>query len=137
MAPAGGNCYDFAITNKITPEQLYSWNSQLGPGGSQCSLQFWPQYSYCVGVPSTAPKASATAPSKTIPVAAPTKTQPGSAVGGCKRWDTVKPEDGCEKMAKRNGISPQKLYEWNRVLGPGGRDCSTALWLDYSYCVGI
>lgn len=49
-AQSGDNCIGFAQANKITPDQLYSWNTVLGSGGSNCVTGFFSGYYYCVAV---------------------------------------------------------------------------------------
>lgn len=51
-AIVGDTCFDFASASNITPNQLYTWNTVLGSGGSQCSTQFQANTYYCVGVSS-------------------------------------------------------------------------------------
>ena len=41
-------CQKFAQANSITPDQLYAWNNILGSAGSNCSIQFFANYYYCV-----------------------------------------------------------------------------------------
>ena len=47
-AVAGDYCYIFAQNNNITTDDLYSWNSILGPNGVNCSTNFQSGYDYCV-----------------------------------------------------------------------------------------
>ena len=41
QATGGIGCYDFATQHKITPDQLYAWNTVLGSGGANCGTAFW------------------------------------------------------------------------------------------------
>ena len=50
QAKQGDNCYDFALAHKITPMQLYAWNTVLSSSGANCSTQFQAGERYCVGV---------------------------------------------------------------------------------------
>ncbi len=50
QAQKGDNCYDFAIAHRITPAQLYVWNTVLGSNGANCNLQFQVGEYYCVSV---------------------------------------------------------------------------------------
>jgi hypothetical protein len=36
---------------------------------------------------------------------------------------------GCESFAQRVGITTTQLYAWNTMLGAGGANCGTQLWL--------
>ena len=47
-AKTGDYCYIFAQNNNITTDDLYSWNSILGPNGADCSNEFQAGYGYCV-----------------------------------------------------------------------------------------
>jgi hypothetical protein len=40
-------------------------------------------------------------------------------------------------FADRNGVSLQKLYAWNSVLGSDGTGCSNQFWAGYYYRVGV
>ncbi|KAF2416682.1 LysM domain-containing protein [Tothia fuscella] len=136
QAPAKTNCDSFARTNKISPENLYAWNSQLGPGGSKCDTMMWTDYYYCIGT-SNAPKSSSQGPSSTTTSQKPSKTQADSIVPNCRKFDVVKEGDGCSSLAARNNIAPEKLYKWNKVLGAKGENCETQVWKGYFYCVGV
>lgn len=51
IAPVGGTCYDFANSNGITTTEFYTWNTQLGADGENCSSEFWAGYYYCTHAP--------------------------------------------------------------------------------------
>jgi hypothetical protein len=125
MAPKDDNCPNFAKTNGITTDQLYTWNTILGPNGENCNSLFWGQEYYCVGV---APPSA--------PVTAPGPTQSGIA-SNCNKFAQAQKDDGCSVFASRNQISPTQLYNWNPVLGIDGANCGSSLWKDEWYCVGV
>ena len=47
-AKSGDYCYQFAQDNNITTDDLYAWNTLLGPNGADCSTKFQAGYEYCV-----------------------------------------------------------------------------------------
>lgn len=49
-AQRGDNCYNFALAQGITTDQLYAWNTILGPNGSNRDTGFLTKVYYCVGV---------------------------------------------------------------------------------------
>ena len=67
----------------------------------------------------------------------PTKTQPGSIIASCKKYDMVREKEVCYSFAERNKIKLEQLYKWNTVLGVNGKNCGNMMWADYYYCVGV
>lgn len=49
-AKAGDYCFIFARNNNITSDELYNWNTILGPNGANCSTEFQAGYDYCVSI---------------------------------------------------------------------------------------
>lgn len=121
QAQSGDFCTKFAQANKITPDQLYSWNTVLGSGGSNCDTQFFLGYYYCVAV---------------APPVVPSPTQAGIAPN-CNKYKIAQSGDWCSKFAQDNSVSTDNLYAWNPVLGNGGSNCDTQFFLGYYYCIGV
>ena len=128
-AVSGDDCISFASENSITPSQLYSWNSALGSGGTNCGSAFWANYYYCVGAPGSSPTLTSSA-------AVPGPTQSGLA-SNCNRYVRAVSGDTCSGFAQEHGITTTDLYAWNTVLGPNGANCNTELFVGYSYCTGV
>lgn len=120
-AQSGDYCIKFAQANNITTDQLYSWNTVLGPGGSKCDTEFFLNYYYCVAA---------------TPPEVPSPTQAGIA-SNCDKYKIAQSGDYCSKFAQDNAISTDELYSWNPVLGSGGSNCDTQFFLNYYYCIGI
>lgn len=55
----------------------------------------------------------------------------------CNVWQRPAKGLGCVDFALLNGISSEKLYTWNPVLGPSGENCDTQFWFQEYYCVGV
>lgn len=125
IAPNGDNCANFAKTNGISTDQLYSWNKVLGANGENCNSLFWGQEYYCVGL---APPPA--------PITAPGPTQSGIA-SNCNNFAQAQKGDYCSVFAQRNQISADQLYNWNPVLGSGGANCGNLFWAEEWYCVGV
>ncbi|KAF2219279.1 hypothetical protein BDZ85DRAFT_304804 [Elsinoe ampelina] len=71
------------------------------------------------------------------PEKAPSSVQNGIATT-CNRYvvvDTI--EASCSKAANDAGISQERLFELNPVLGAFGEKCDSQLWMSYWYCVGV
>ncbi|KAL8699133.1 MAG: hypothetical protein Q9201_006182 [Fulgogasparrea decipioides] len=120
-AQSGDYCTKFAQANNITPDQLYSWNTVLGSGGSNCDTQFFLGYYYCVAA---------------TPPVVPSPTQAGIA-SNCNKYKIAQSGDYCSKFAQDNSVSTDDLYAWNPVLGSGGSNCNTQFFLGYYYCIGV
>jgi LysM repeat protein len=132
-ALSGTYCTKFASDNNITPAQLYTWNPILGPNGASCSTELFANTYYCVGAPLGTPT---TTTSTTTSVKAPGPTQSG-ITPACNKFAEVVSGDGCFSFAQEHGITTDQLYAWNTMLGSGGSNCATALWLGNYYCVGV
>ena len=113
QAQNGDFCTKFAQANNITPDQLYSWNTVLGPSSSNCNTQFFLGYYYCVAA---------------TPPAVPSPTQAGIATN-CNKYKFAKGGDYCSKFAQDIGITTDNLYTWNPVLGSGGSNCDILFFL--------
>ncbi|ERS99793.1 hypothetical protein HMPREF1624_03158 [Sporothrix schenckii ATCC 58251] len=48
QANAGDSCSAFATIHKISPADLFKWNTVLGAGGADCPTELWAGYYYCV-----------------------------------------------------------------------------------------
>jgi LysM repeat protein len=145
QAVAGDYCYHFAQSANITTDILYTLNTVLGNGGSQCSQQFQAQYWYCVAAPGVSPTTGAgsppatttqPSPSKTSSVTIPSPTQSG-ITPNCNKYQQAHTGDYCYKFAGDNGITTDQLYAWNKILGDGGVNCSSNFQATYWYCVGV
>lgn len=143
-AVSGEYCSAFATEYSITTDQLYAWNPILGVNGANCDTEFQANVYYCVGVASaaataTTSKASTMTTSKatsTTSVTAPGPTQTG-IISTCNKYAEAVSGDGCETFASEHGITATQLYAWNPVLGTNGANCSTQLWVQEYYCVGV
>lgn len=105
-----------------------------------CVDGFWGDYAYCVAV-----SGDTTPPTDTITsdtpgptrVPAPEPNQEGNAIDSCNEYGQAQDGDWCAKFAERHGVSVEDLYAWNSALGAGGKNCDTAFWVDYWYCIGV
>ena len=48
QAKAGDGCGAFAAAHKISPANLFKWNTVLGVGWADCPSELWAGYYYCV-----------------------------------------------------------------------------------------
>ena len=69
--------------------------------------------------------------------AVPSPTQSNSIADNCSDYAKAKDGDNCIDFAKDHDITPKQLYEWNTVLGDGGKECGTMFQKDTYYCVGV
>lgn len=129
QAHSGDTCASFAATQGIGTAQLYTWNTQLGAQGQNCTNEFWAGYYYCVDAP------TGTAPGKPPP-AAPSPTQAG-IISTCDKYSESVSGDTCYSFAEKNAVTTDLLYTWNTQLGAQGQDCSTEFWAGYYYCIGV
>lgn len=93
---------------------------------------------------STAPFSNSTAPTNTSSPssgtpgggrpAAPSPTQKGISAS-CTKYGQAKKGDYCSTFAQENNITPNQLYALNNALGDTGKNCDTAFWSGYYYCV--
>ncbi|KAF3021589.1 hypothetical protein E8E14_013554 [Neopestalotiopsis sp. 37M] len=88
-----------------------------------------------VVTPSTTVLGTLTNPASQGSISAPSPTQDGLAKN-CNNYASAKAGDTCFDFAKNNGISADKLYSWNPVLGSDGANCVTKFWASEYYCIG-
>ncbi|KAJ6098182.1 hypothetical protein N7499_002556 [Penicillium canescens] len=69
--------------------------------------------------------------------AVPSPTQSNSIADNCSDYAKAKDGDNCIDFAKDHDITPKQLYQWNTVLGDGGKECGTMFQKDTYYCVGV
>ena len=135
-ALSGTYCSLFASDNDITLAQLYTWNPILGTNGANCGTLFYANTYYCIGAPSAAATTTTAKAATTTSVTAPGPTQTG-ITAACNKFAEVVSGDGCSIFASEHGITTTQLCTWNPVLGGGGANCGTLLWLNEYYCVGV
>lgn len=135
QAHSGDSCSQFAATNGITPDQLYAWNSVLGPAGANCDTQFWANEWYCVGASSTPTTPTIRTTPSNAAVTAPGPTQTGITTQ-CTKYAQAKAGETCVQFAAANNVATDQLYAWNGVLGSTGENCATQFWAGEWYCVG-
>ncbi|RNJ56991.1 hypothetical protein D7B24_006514 [Verticillium nonalfalfae] len=137
VVSSGDSCQSVADDAGISRDQFHDWNPAVG---RDCSINFWLNQAYCVGVSgdmggisteTSSAKSSVTPrPSKPRPPG-PTHTgQPND----CDEWDVVEPGDTCGSLAESNDISLSQFFEWNPAVS---HDCVANFWIGQSYCVGV
>ncbi|KAI1747118.1 LysM domain-containing protein [Xylaria castorea] len=134
LVPSDEGCQAIADAHSITLQQFLTWNPKAG---SSCS-GLWANAYACVSIvghqpattTTTTTKPTATAPSNGITT--PTPTQP-DIVGNCDKFYFVQTDEGCEDIAKKNGISLTQFLTWNPKAGS---TCS-GLWANAYACVSI
>jgi LysM repeat protein len=131
-AESGDFCSKFAADNGITIQQLYAWNSILGPNGENCGTQFQAGVDYCIGVSATSTTKLSTSSTSSLPF----PTQSG-IIATCNKFKDAESGDYCSKFASDNGITTQQLYAWNAILGSNGENCGTQFQAGVDYCVGV
>ncbi|KAL1583366.1 hypothetical protein WHR41_08075 [Cladosporium halotolerans] len=115
----GAQCSIFADRAGISQQQLFAWNSILGPNGENCGSKFLGDTYYCVGVtPPPGPVQSGITPY-------------------CTKYTMANPGGSCPVFADRVGISTSQLYAWNPVLGSSGQNCASSFWGNTYYCTGV
>ena len=131
-ANKGDYCEKFAQNHSITTDQLYAWNTILGPNGANCSNAFLAGNDYCIGV------------STNIATSTPTPTSSSSAIPtqsgispSCDDIVVAKKGEYCSEFAQGNNITTAQLYAWNMILGPNGQNCSSLFLAGYGYCIGV
>ncbi|KAL4806498.1 hypothetical protein BDV18DRAFT_159672 [Aspergillus unguis] len=67
----------------------------------------------------------------------PSPTQTNSIPDNCSDYAKAEDGDNCVDFAKDNNITPEQLYEWNTVLGDGGKESGTMFQKDTYYCIGV
>ncbi|OQD88154.1 hypothetical protein PENANT_c004G11451 [Penicillium antarcticum] len=115
----------------LTLANLVAWNPAIG---SQCQF-LWEETYICTGITGWTPsptttKATTTSATPTNGFTTPQPIQPGM-IAECNKFHMVVDGDGCDSIAKANGITPAQFYALNPALG---NTCS-ALWLGYYVCV--
>ena len=120
----GQGCADIAASNKISLNDFYSWNPNVG---DTCGA-LWSDVYVCVGVLGSDP----TPTDPGTGVSTPTPVLPGM-VDGCDKFHLVGEGDGCWDMANTAGISLDDFYAWNPQAAP---DCA-GLWLGYYVCLSL
>lgn len=137
---AGDGCEKFASNHSITPAQLYSWNSVLGPNGANCSTQFFLGYYYCIAAPTPTNSVSSSTSTSSSPTSTntppPSPTQSGIA-SNCNKYAEAQSGEYCSLFAQEHDVSTSNLYAWNTVLGTNGANCDTQFFLGYYYCIGV
>ncbi|BCS02340.1 uncharacterized protein AKAW2_60604S [Aspergillus luchuensis] len=111
-AQKGDYCYAVEKAFGLTPQQFQQWNPAVS---SDCLVNFWPGYAYCVGV----------GPAENGPHG---PTMPGIAPN-CIQFYTAKKGDTCYAVEKAFGISPQQFQQWNPAVS---LDCLVNFWADYA-----
>jgi hypothetical protein len=114
----------------FTLAQFKTWNPAVG---SDCR-SLWAETYYCVGIPGT--PTTTTRPTSTTTrgtgIATPSPTQQ-TIVSNCNKFYLVKPNEGCQQVASKNGIPLARFNEWNPSVGS---TCS-GLWANAYACVSI
>ncbi|KAG7001882.1 hypothetical protein G7Y79_00030g064150 [Physcia stellaris] len=126
--PAGATCApggSYVPPPNPTGDTNAGGQERGGPGGADPT-----------GITGTQTILVTSTPLGQAPTAAPAPTQPGIATD-CNSYAKAVTGDSCAKFAQGNNITPQNLYDWNTVLGADGKNCSTQLFADYYYCVGV
>lgn len=138
QAHEGIPCVQFANASGITADNLYSWNTVLGPTGEGCETHFLTNYYYCVGTTSNTTLTAVKVVTNGSVSAAPEPTQKGISPS-CTQYSQAPQGDTCATLniAKDNGISKLQFYTWNEMLGLKGQTCDANYWAKYWYCVGI
>lgn len=84
-------------------------------------------------VPTNATVSPSSGSSGSGPVA-PSPTQKGISTS-CTKYGQAKKGDYCTTFAQEHNITPTQLYALNSALGDAGKNCGTAFWSGYYYCV--
>jgi len=112
-------CDDLASDYIITVNQLNTWNSWLGSDcdtGLFANLAYYDERAVCIGVNSTAPTKTASAPPANLPTTTksgtPGPTQTG-IVASCTNYYTVQSGDSCAAIEAQFAITFEQFYAWN------------------------
>lgn len=116
---AGDGCSSFATDHKITPDQLYNWNSVLGINGTGCRTLLEVGLCYCTSVTTPSPM------------------QNNSIPANCDVYAAAQSGDSCSGFATKNNVTTRQLFDWNTVLGEGGAECDQEFQAGMNYCIGI
>ena len=134
QAQSGDGCYSLSSLWQISEQNLYAWNTILGPSGANCSTELFASYWYCIGVQGTTTTSSA--PSSTSTEASTPSPVQSGIDPQCTLYTEAKSGDFCSAFASGNNITPAQLYQWNPVLGQNGEDCDTEFQANTYYCIG-
>ena len=134
QAQSGDGCYSLSSLWQISEQDLYAWNTVLGPNGVKCDTQLEASYWYCIdiqgaSVTSSASSATSIKPSTLSPVQSGIDAQ-------CTSYAEAHFGDFCTAFVSTNKITPAQLYQWNPVLGLIGANCNSAFQANTYYCVG-
>lgn len=122
-------CQTIADKNGITLAQFLSWNPKAG---SNCG-GLWAEAYACVSIIGHTPTTVAPTPTKTPNgIQTPQPTQP-SMVENCDAFHFVQPNEGCQTIASKYGISLAQFLQWNPKAGS---NCN-GLWGETYACVSI
>jgi hypothetical protein len=120
-------CEDIvARFGRFTLDDFLGWNLGVGSDCAGIRAGLW----YCVAVPGT----PTTPIENDVSIPTGTPTQSGT-VENCEEYWLVSDEDTCSGIARHNGISVEKLIEYNPALGSGS-SCSN-LEADLYVCVAV
>lgn len=126
VVESGDSCGSVEALFNVTHSQFLAWNPAVS---TDCLQNFWPTYSYCVGIdpnaPTTRPTTSSSSTITSVPIPTtpyssrnpitnytistpvvptewpPTKTQAGQP-SYCNDWHLVLPGESCEKIVGDN-----------------------------------
>ncbi len=113
----GDTCASVEAAFGITHAQFLQWNPAVN---QDCSVNFWLNYDYCVGV-SAGSDPGAAATMSGIPCT-------------CNMYYTVVDHDTCPTVEAKFGISHAQFLQWNPAVS---QDCSQNFWVGEAYCVGV
>ena len=139
QAQSGDGCYSLSSLWQISEQNLYAWNTVLGPNGANCSTELFASYWYCIGVQAVTitSSSSSSAPSSTSTGASTTPSPVQSGIDPqCTTYAEAQSGNFCSAFASGNNITPAQLYQWNPILGQNGQDCDTEFQADTYYCIG-
>ncbi|KAF2963952.1 hypothetical protein GQX73_g9614 [Xylaria multiplex] len=132
------SCAGIASSHGISLEQFLTWNPKAG---TTCT-GLWANAYACVSIVGHSPTTSTTTttttiakPTTTTPsngITTPTPTQP-DMVSNCDKFYFVQPDEYCDDIAKKNGITSAEFLAWNPKVGTS---CS-GLWANAYACVSI
>ena len=131
QAQSGDGCFSLATLWQISEQDLYAYNTVLGPNGANCSTELFSGYWYCIAIQGASSTTSAPGSSPTVP----SPVQSGINAK-CTSYAEAKAGDSCSAFASGNNITPAQLYLWNPVLGPNGEKCDTLFEANEYYCIG-
>ncbi|KAI9011872.1 hypothetical protein CLU79DRAFT_839304 [Phycomyces nitens] len=140
VATKSETCASIAKHYKISVKEFQQWNTGLGSNAKKCG-KITSGKSYCVKRgPKKVTKTTQKAATKTA------KTGSASTNGlhlashtdpNCKKYYTVLANDGCESVAKKNGITQAQLFKYNTGLHHVGEHLCDNLDTGRAYCVAV